>query len=280
MKEFNILKDPVKNKALQKEGFVRLNVLGHDEIVVLKKFKSQQHVGETINGLYVSANRLEKDRALEISAFLSEILKSKVNHLIDEVDVLGGTFIIKGANTVEKLEPHQDWNIVDESKSRSYTLWIALEDTNDQNGALYMLPRSHNTFRGYRHVTIPSIYGKVYEEVWRYMVPVHLKAGEGVLFDHAIGHASMPNRTVNDRVAVTCSLLTKNSSYRFYCLEDNAISEYFGEAEYYQTEEAKFGPGNLKKIKVLDEAPYQLTRRKLRANYGRFNRLLTYLRNL
>jgi ectoine hydroxylase-related dioxygenase (phytanoyl-CoA dioxygenase family) len=278
MKKFSVLKDPMKNEILQKEGYVRLNVLDKAEIEAIKYYSTQQHNGEVISGLYVSATRLNKDKVSEISDFLVECLEHKVNQFIDEADILGGTFIIKGANTLDKLEPHQDWSIVDETHGRSYTLWIALEDTNDQNGALYMLPRSHEKFRGYRHFTIPSIYGKVYKKVWSYMVPIHLKAGEGVLFDHAIGHGSMPNLTGNDRIAVTCSLLTCNSSYRLYCLEDKNISEYFGEAEYYQTEAAKFGPGNLKKLRVLNMAPNQLSKWRLMAHYSRFNRILTCLR--
>lgn len=278
MKKFSILKDPVKNNELLETGFVRLSILKNDEIEVLKQYKSQQHEGEILNGLYVSANRLEKDKSQEISDFLLEVLSNKINKIVDKVEILGGTYIIKGAHTIEKLEPHQDWNIVDESDGRSYTLWIALEDTNDLNGALYMLPRSHEKFRGYRHLTIPSIYGKVYEAVWKFMIPVHLKAGEGVLFDHAIGHASMPNLTTKDRIAVTCSLITKNFNYRFYCLKDNTISEYIGQADFYQTEEAKFGPGTLKKIRVLDDAPYQLTKWKLLKNYGWFSGILSYLR--
>lgn len=273
MKRFNILKDKLKNERLMRDGFVRIELLDHFEIKQLKDYYLTQHFEETINGLFVSANRFEAHKAKEISSFISNILKNRLSNLVDEVEILGGTFIVKSANYLERLEAHQDWNIVDENNGRSYTLWIPLEKTNDFNGALYMLQGSHDRFRGYRHVTIPSIFGKVYDKVWKYMVPVYLNAGEGVLFDHAVGHASMPNLTPKDRIAVTCSVISKGAKFRFYCLEENVISEYKGQADYYQKEEAKFGPSNLEKIEVKNVKPYQLTNFQLLLYYGFFNRI-------
>jgi hypothetical protein len=275
MKTFKILKDPKKNSILMKEGFVRLNILNQSEITQLKQYFTEQHTDQKMTSLFVSANQFSKEKADTISQFIAGLLRDRVNRIINEADMLGGTFIVKGAGTSDRLQPHQDWSIVDESNGRSYTIWIALEDTTDENGALYMLPRSHNKFRGYRHLTIPSIYGKVYNEVWNYMIPVHLKAGEGVIFDHAIGHGSTPNRTCFDRVAVTCSILSESADYRFYCLEGNKIVEYKGKADYYQSVEAKFGPGNLEKISVTNQKPYQLSKFQLFYHYGSYRHILS-----
>jgi hypothetical protein len=123
---------------------------------------------------------------------------------------------------------------------------------------MYVLPYSHEYVRGYRHVTIPSVFGHIYDVVWKNMTPVHLKAGEAIVFDHAIGHASKPNTTDQLRIAATHSLISPNAEMRFYWNNNGTVEEYLGENDYYNTESARSGPGHLKKIRDLDFAIHQL----------------------
>jgi len=127
---------------------------------------------------------------------------------------------------------------------------------------MYVLPGSHEYVRGYRHVTIPSVFGQIYDSVWEHMVPIHLKAGEAIIFDHALGHASKPNGSDRVRIAATHSLLSPNFELRFYWNNNGTVEEYEGESDFYNTKEAKSGPGRLKKIRDLDFTPHQLAEKR------------------
>jgi hypothetical protein len=91
-----------------------------------------------------------------------------------------------------------------------------------------------------------------------YMMPIHLNAGEAIIFDHALAHASKPNKTNEIRIAATNSIISEEAEYRFYFNNCGIVEEYIGEPHYYVTEEAKTGAGNLKKIKDLDFKMMQL----------------------
>lgn len=247
-----ILKDPRLNRQLFEEGYTVLPFLNSEEIEILRAEFYRFHQPKEVTGLYVSAAHKNRETIDKISDCIKRVFKRGIDLHVENGLTLGGTFISKPGNQKEALEPHQDWSIVDESRFRSFTIWVPLEDVDDLNGAMYVLPGSHETMRGYRHLTIPSIFGPIYEHVWRHMKPIYLKAGEAIIFDHALGHASKPNTSDSIRIAATHSLLSPEPEMRFYWNNNGTVEEFYGESEFYYSDEAKEGPGNLKKVRDLD----------------------------
>lgn len=267
MEHVPLLRDSGLNQKLFEEGFVTLPFLNTGEVSALTALFYEYHSEQEVNGLYVSATNRGFEVVQELSERINNVFARAIEQHIENGIALGGTFITKPANESEPLHPHQDWNIVDESRFRSFTIWVPLTDVNDDNGCMYVLPRSHDLIRGYRHVTIPNVYGHIYDQVWRSMLPVHLKAGEAIIFDHALGHASKPNRSDRIRIAATHSLLSPNAEMRFYWNNNGVVEEYEGENYFYITEEAKAGPGKLKKIRNLDYRMTQLNEIEFRNVY-------------
>ena len=263
-----ILRNAELNRRLFDDGFVTMPFLTGDEIDALTKLFYQFHTDEEVEGLYVSAVKKDAKSVQAISDSIRDLFRRAITEHIENGVTLGGTFITKPAHQTEALEPHQDWSIVDESRFRSFTIWVPLVDVNDDNGAMYVLPGSHDSMRGYRHLTIPSIFGQIYEHVWPQMKPIHLKAGEAIIFDHALGHASKPNRTNQIRIAATHSLISPNFEMRFYWNNNGTVEEFEGESHYYNTEQAKVGPGNLKKLRDLDFKIHQLDREEFNTLVG------------
>jgi hypothetical protein len=247
-----ILHDIELNKKLLAQGYITLPLLNAAEVESLKNIFYQHHANDEVNGLYVSSNHQNSATVAQISDAIQSIFKPALEQHIKDGQTVGGTFLTKAPKQTEALEPHQDWSIVDESRFRSFTIWVPLDDVNDSNGAMYVLPGSHETMRGYRHLTIPSIFGQIYEHVWKRMKPIHLKAGEAIIFDHALGHASKPNGSDKVRIAAIHSLISTNAEMRFYWNNNGTVEEFYGEKDFYNSEEAKVGPGNLKKIRDLD----------------------------
>lgn len=258
MQQVPLFKDRELDEALFNRGYITLPFLNEEEVAQLKELFYKYHSEEDVHGIHVSSHVNDNDTIAKINDSIRAIFKRAIEEHIDNGQTLGGTFISKGAQSLDALEPHQDWSIVDESRFRSYTIWVPLVDTNNDNGCLYVLPYSHDYVRGYRHLTIPSVFGPIYQTVWENMTPIHLKAGEAVVFDHAIGHASTPNKTDQVRIAATHSLIYPNAEMRFYWNNNGTVEEYLGENGFYNSEEAKSGPGNLKKIRDLDFQMHQL----------------------
>lgn len=80
--------------------------------------------------------------------------------------------------------------------------WCALEDMVEENGVMQVLPGSHKLF------PIMPMYGqepyflRAWDSIAERMEPVYLKAGEAMLFDESLIHASFPNRTDRHRIAL------------------------------------------------------------------------------
>lgn len=80
--------------------------------------------------------------------------------------------------------------------------WCALEDMSEENGMMQVLPGSHKLF------PIMPMYGqepyflKAWSSIEEKMQSVCLKAGEAMLFDESLIHASFPNATDRHRIAL------------------------------------------------------------------------------
>ncbi|MFT4544637.1 MAG: ectoine hydroxylase-related dioxygenase (phytanoyl-CoA dioxygenase family), partial [Bacteroidia bacterium] len=181
------------NEKLFSQGYVTLPLLNTEEVALLKAIFYKFHSDDEVEGLYVSSSQKDQRTIQEISDSIQVVFERAMLEHVKDGQTLGGTFISKPANQTEALEPHQDWSIVDESRFRSFTIWVPLMDVDENSGCMYVLPGSHNLMRGYRHITIPSVFGTIYQHIWKRMKPIHLKAGEAIIFDHALGHASKPN---------------------------------------------------------------------------------------
>lgn len=244
-----IVKDQELNKQLFDKGFMVIPFLNADEVEQLRSIYFNHHANSDIEGLYVSSHAKPWDELMEISNKIKEVVAPNIDRYFQHVQKIGGTFIVKAPDENNILHPHQDWRIVDEDKYRSFTIWMALQDTTDENGAMYVLPGSHEWIRGYRHITIPSVYGKIYNLTWQYMKPVHLKAGEAIVFDHALVHASKPNISNQLRIAATNTILSEGATFRICCNNNGVVEEYDCPPGFYVKPEARIAPLNLSKIK-------------------------------
>jgi hypothetical protein len=258
LKDFQIVQDSAKNLQLFTDGYCQIGLLDKTEVDELRKTFSDHHLNESIEGLYVSSNVKPWDELMEISNKIGAIVSDKIDKQFHNIQKIGGTFIVKKQDDSNILHPHQDWNIVDEDYYRSFTVWIALQDTNDHNGAMYVLPTSHNWVRGYRHITIPSVYGKIYDLTWSYMKPIHLKAGEALVFDHALVHASKANQSPNLRIAATTTLLFEKASMRISCNNNGVVEEYECPPGFYIQPEAQIAPFKLPKVRNTNFKMIQL----------------------
>lgn len=248
----NILIDEQLNNQLQKEGFVVLPLLDTFQTEELTTYLNQKTNLES-GTFYATAHAQDVAFRSAMSDKIVSVIQDKVDYYFQNHELLGASFIVKTKQLDQVLQPHQDWNIVDESKHRSYNIWIPLVDLNEENGVILVMPKSHSWIKNYRHFSIPCSFQEVHETLFNFMKPLYLKAGEALIYDHALLHASMPNKSHNDRIACACGIIPKGAEMKFYWNNEGLIEEYESSKSFFLEENVFTGPHGLTKIKAIEK---------------------------
>lgn len=152
----------------------------------------------------------------QLSSSVNDILGSSVTDVMSDHKPLGSSFLVKQPGEYSVMPIHQDWTVVDESKFGSYTFWMPLQDTNSKNGCLQVIPGSHKLNSQLRSPSLPVDFEGIRQELRSYLIDVPLKAGEAILFNHALMHASPPNKTSEPRIAVTYGFVPNEAGLCMY----------------------------------------------------------------
>jgi ectoine hydroxylase-related dioxygenase (phytanoyl-CoA dioxygenase family) len=104
-------------------------------------------------------------------------------------------YVIKAADPDTAFAWHQDSGYVHENHEPYLTCWIALDDVNEENGSVYLLPYSRSGIRSYiKHLRVESG-----DQVCYFGsdpgLPVIVPAGSIVCFSSTVIHRSGPNLT-------------------------------------------------------------------------------------
>ena len=245
------LKDAQLNQQLADEGFVVIPLLNEAEVEQLKKVYREAHLEEQVP-FYATAHHQDSEFRKKMSSAISAVLKPHTAEVFIDCDLLGASFIVKAPKAESSLQPHQDWNIVDEAEFRSFNVWIPLVDLNENNGAIEVLPKSHNWLRGYRHSSIDCAYRQLHYLVWENMKPLYLKAGEALIYDHAMLHASKANNSDENRMAVASGVMPSEAQMFFFWNNNGTIEQYESNTEFFMTQNIFEGPTGLKKVAELE----------------------------
>lgn len=123
-------------------------------------------------------------------------------------------FVSKGpdAGAASDVPWHQDSGYGRLEPPRDLTVWIALSDTDEENGCLWVLPGSER--KGLQpHGPVGSLVGA---EVEGSGVAVPMQRGDALLFGGLLMHRSLPNRTAEPRHAM----------YLRYCTPDVVMASH------------------------------------------------------
>ena len=144
-----------------------------------------------------------------------EVLGPRLAETFDRQRALPSNFLVKWPGGFSGFGLHQDLSLVDEREHRSVEVWIALCDIDEHNGQLWMVPGSHDwmpTLRGIQ--SFPFAFGNVTQRIIeRHAVPVPVKAGDAVVFNHATLHFSLPNRTSERRMVAISDLIPEEAEH-------------------------------------------------------------------
>lgn len=220
------------NNKISDSGYVITPFFSPDEVQSLLNIFLTNH-NSSIPGFYASSHSSDKGFRKSMSDKIRKAIISSTKIGFENVEFLGGSFIVKTKDEKNRLNPHQDWSIVDERHSDSFNIWIPLVDVNNDNGAIRVVPKSHLWFSNQRGPNIPDPLDKYQERVWDKMIDLPMKAGEALIYNHKLYHASTPNITDELRVAAVFGLKQKDKPMFYYFGNDSDVEVYKSNVDFF-----------------------------------------------
>ena len=150
------------------------------------------------------------------------LLGRLAGHLFVDHEVYTASVLTKWPDEDSAFHTHQDWTMVDEHRFRTVNVWCPLVDTHVGNGAMRVLPGSHRVLRAIRCSPMPPAGSESpgWQVGWAEMDPVPVRAGQALIFDHAILHSSGPNDSDVVRPAVAAAFKPRSADLFHWFLPD------------------------------------------------------------
>lgn len=230
--------DAQAQKDFYRKGFAQLQLLNDAQTTQLinayRKFETE-HLA--IDLPFISTSHSNNSELIgSVDQLILEAVEPEIHKHIPNARLLFSNFLVKRSGENTASAPHQDTTFVDESKSYSYSIWIALEDVTETNGCMKVLEGSHlfpvfirsNPLNHWR-------YRSLTEQMEKDMRSVPMKKGEALVFAHSLIHGSFPNLTPSDRVAAVIACYPPDTQLWHY--ETSKTNETIAE-QYAMTKEA------------------------------------------
>lgn len=227
-----LFQSPILNSRFALDGYVTVPFLSEAEVAALRAFFHETHpaVPEGFHSSSFSTDTEEKQR---VNDRVEEVFGTKVSGLFHPVRKLGSCFLSKSPGPQGEMPIHQDWTVTAEPHHCSVTIWVALQDTEESNGAMQVIAGSHRFSDALRSPTLPDPFRDIHAEMRADLRTVPLKAGEAIIFNQALLHASPPNTSAEPRIAVTYGLIPHDAELIFYHrneegqVEKHAVPDHF-----------------------------------------------------
>lgn len=155
--------------------------------------------------------------------FITAKLSNVANKYLADYKPVMGVFTIKKPDSQSDMLLHQDWSLVDETKYRSVSIWVALCDMTYENGNLQVAEGSHIYCPYPRGMNVPVPFESIRAEMHKQaLTNVPLKKGDAIVFEHRLIHASPPNNSSNVRLAAVVALIPDEAELiHYYKQPDN-----------------------------------------------------------
>ena len=122
---------------------------------------------------------------------------------------LVANYTVKEVGEDSFFDFHLDWNMVDERKSRSVTIWVALDNTDAINGNLWILEQSHRlptTYRCGPGLRLMAQDNELFNSKKLRKRALPMKAGDAIIYDHKLFHGSPPNLSDSVRIGLNYAM--------------------------------------------------------------------------
>ena len=235
----NIFKNSELQKQFDKDGFVVLPLLESNEVnKLLDYYKNQNFDNKIEAGFHISLDNQNQDLVKEVGSKIKEVLVPKTTDLLDDCKVFTASYVIKEPGLQNIVPPHQDWTFVDESQFCSATIWTALVDVTEKNGALGVIRGSHKIFDHKRSSPSPQSKSPLSDHIFTlfpFVEVIEMKAGESLIFNNSLIHASPPNLSDQARIAVGIGITQSEAQLNHFYQNPTSgkLEEFVVDEDFY-----------------------------------------------
>jgi len=216
-----VLSDPTLDLEFRRKGYVVYPLLNPDQVESLLELHAAS-TPEVPADYYATPFSQDPEYRWRLYKGITGVMQDQLSRLLPEYQTVIGGFVTKRANTTQgKVPIHQDYSFVDNQKHVSVHVWCSLVDTNERNGCIKVVKGSHSFFK---HISAippnPSPFGPISEQLEReFTTRLPMKAGEALIYDERLLHASDDNLSDSLRIAGGCALVPAAVSPRLYCYD-------------------------------------------------------------
>lgn len=237
--------DPELQALFERDGFVVTPFLTPDEVATLRAEFDRlgPAPGDPHMACHSSFHTNDRDYKVRVDRAVRTVFAPHLERVFDDQRALPCNFIAKWPSAMSGFGLHQDLTLVDETRFRSAEVWVALDDTTEQNGQLWMVPGSHEWLPG--NVRGINGFGFAFDQVTRRIMqrharPIPVHAGEAVVFDHATLHFSLPNRTDTARLVAITDLIPAEADHLHFFGDGNGNIDVYRIDESFWTDNNPF----------------------------------------
>lgn len=214
----SIFKDPELQAEFENNGYVVVNFLTDEEVRALADSYRSHDDQPLPMGFSTSNMSMDTTYRRKVSDAVTEIFSRAVEEYFDRCKMFFGIFTTKKPAEERSIcSIHQDPAYVDESVYTGMTIWVPLIDTNEINGALEVIDRSH-LLNNWPRSTLPRFpYNNLASLLLKkYFKRLDMKAGQAYLGSSKVFHWSPSNMSNTERVAALAWLAEDESTMRCY----------------------------------------------------------------
>jgi ectoine hydroxylase-related dioxygenase (phytanoyl-CoA dioxygenase family) len=255
------------NSQFELNGFFVLPFLNAEEI----KYLNDAYNSNLFNnpeGFYSSSFSQNESVKLKLNTRINEVLGPIVSQLFNPFKTLGCCYLSKAPGEIGQMPIHQDWTVVDETKFDSITIWIPLQDVDEFNGAMQVIPGSHRFSDALRSPLFDNPLSEIENEIRKDLQIITLKAGEALIFSQSLIHASPANQSNTNRLAVTFGLIPETADLLFYYKNPETFQaeKYLVPKNFFENYNTKIGqkPSEGQLIKQFSYTQIKITHEEYR----------------
>ncbi len=207
-----IFTDPSVARQLDEEGCAVVDLLDESERSAFRDV-FERCAPPSGGGFQPSYAAWPSEAKRTVTDELLPLWKDVVERLCHDHRMFMTSFLAKYPGPDSELPLHQDWSYVDETRHRSFVIWVALDDATPEldNGPLEALVGSHAVGLQKRGTLTPPWYWPHAEALHPHLVTVPAAAGQAVIMDNRLLHRSPPNRSDSMRLAVAVAVTSADA---------------------------------------------------------------------
>ncbi len=210
-------KDPTLEESFSREGFVFIkNFLNTETVELVKQiFYNHCQYSKATQNMYFS-NVIESfENMFEISDKVKELIGNKVKDTFEDYRTDIYTLISKNPVKEGYVHLHRDFSVTDESRFEYRNVWIPLVDVNENNGTIFVVPKTkikEDINERWRIIDI-NIDPEKYKQYLKDILVLDLKAGDAVIYAEKTLHGSFNNNSSEPRPTIHFGLLCKDFQF-------------------------------------------------------------------